>query len=105
MVMPCVNHSWSEHNAATITGDFQLANIETEVVEPANPLIDKPRLLNTNRFFPRQLLPQVLITLNNAPTHRNYVQLRIEESAGLQIHELSDDVGMGNVNIVKPAGI
>jgi len=105
MMMACVNHPWSEHNAATITRDFQLTDIETEVIEPAHPLIDKPRLLNTDGFFPRQLLPQIFITLNNASTHRNYIHFRIQESAGLQIHELPDDIGMGNVDIVEPAGI
>ena len=84
-----------------VRGHAQLGNVETEVVEAADTLADEVlALVVGNGFLGGDFVPQQVVLGADAVADVDRVGVFGEEPAGLQVHELADDVRAGQVDVV-----
>ena len=82
----------------------QLGDVEAEVVEPADPLVDAVALAGVEGLGAEQLVPQVLVALDDLVAMLDRVDRRVQQAAGLEVEQLAGDVGAGQVDVVRRAG-
>ena len=98
-----VDHLGLNDEALTggIGGHVQLGDIETEVVEATDALADEVlALIVRNGFFGGDFGPQQVVLGADAVADVDRVGVFGKESAGLEVHELPDDVRAGQVDVV-----
>ena len=80
---------------------MQLGDVETEVVEAADALTDQVlALVVGNGLFGGDFGPQQVVLGADAVADVDRVGVFGEEPAGLEVHELADDVCAGQVDVV-----
>ena len=84
-----------------VRGHAQLGYVEAEVVEAPDALTDQILALVIGQvFFGGDLGPQQVVLGADAVAHVDGVGFHREVAAGLEVHELADDVCAGQVNVV-----
>ena len=80
---------------------MQLGDVETEVVEATNALTDEVlALLVGNGLLGGDFVPQQVVLGADAVADVDRVDVFGEEPARLEVHELTDDVRAGQVDVV-----
>ena len=85
---------------------MQFGNVETEVVESADAFTDEVlALVVGDRLLGRDLVPQQVVLGADAVADVDGVGVLGEEPAGLEVHELADDVRAGQVDVVPALAV
>ena len=104
LVVAALDDAWDEAQAlAVLVGDdLHLADVESEVMEPADPLLDLPHLVGRELLDRGQLAPQVRIAGLDVVGDGERVDVGDESPAGLEVEQSARHVLVGDVEI-EPA--
>lgn len=101
-MVPCVDdlrHD-GQAGAVEVRGDLQLAHVESQLVELLDPGGDPPALVRGEPLAGGECFPQLLVAGDQVVTDLDRIHLGVEHVPGLQIHQLADDVGARQVEVV-----
>jgi hypothetical protein len=86
--------------AVDVGGDGQFVDVEPEGVERADALIDAPALLGLDELAAGEGIPQLAVPRDDAGADLDGVAVLLEQSAGLEVHQLAGDVDPGDLEVV-----
>jgi hypothetical protein len=90
----------ADGGAADVGHDVELVDVEAESVELLDPLLDAPHVVDVELLGGRQRVPQAGVTLDDAVNQLQRVELGVEQTAGLQVEQLAEDVRPEDVQVV-----
>ena len=94
----------NDHACARAVGlclHHEFAHVESQLVEPLNALAHAPPLAHVEGLRTGEHLPQVGVAGHDAIADLDGVDAGFQQRAGLEVHELADDVGAGDVDVVQ----
>ena len=80
--------------------DVELVDVEAEVVEPLDPALDPPHLVEGELLLAGQLVPQRVVALLDQLGDLPDVEVGVEGVAGLQVEQLGEDVLAADPDVV-----
>ena len=93
-----------DHACARAVGlrlHHELADVEPQFVEALDAPAHAPPLAHVEGLLAREHLPQVGVSRHNAIPDLDGVDTGLQQCAGLEVHELADDVRTGDVDVVQ----
>jgi hypothetical protein len=90
--------------AVEVGDDVELVDVEAEVVEALDPTLDAPHLVDAELLLTGELGPQCVVLLAQARDDGEAVDLGGDGAAGLEVHQLGEDVlaADGDVVVAHP---
>ena len=83
----------------------ELGDVVAHLVELLDSAAQAPALIHGEGLLGGEHVPQLGVAADDPVPHLNGVHGRLQQGAGLEVHELADDVGAGHVDVVEALAV
>ena len=83
----------------------QLGDVVAQLVELLDAAAQAPALVQGEGLLRGEDVPQLGVPADDPVPHLDGVHARLQQRTGLQVHELADDVGAGDIDVVEALAV